>query len=110
MKALWRKYQWALLVDEVVNEVMKEILSAHEDRKIYNGGEELTAVDTTIENDLMIQFSELKGKVAAFFEHEASEILKQLRKKTSSASASKEWHMLGELLISLKFVHSQIGG
>ena len=78
--------------------------------KIYNGGEKLTAVDTTIEDDLMIEFIELKGQVAAFFEHEASEILKRLKKKTSSAGAGREWHTLGELLISLRFVHGQVGG
>ena len=86
---------------------------AYEDRKIvtiYNGEEKLTAVYTTIEDDLILQFTELKGKVAAFFEHEASEILKQLKKKTSSAGACREWHMLGQLLISLRFIHSQVGG
>ena len=51
-----------------------------------------------------------EGKVAEFFEHEASEILKQLKKKTSSASAGREWHTLGKLLISLRFVHGQVGG
>ena len=111
LNALWGDYEVALLSDSLL--IKTTATGAHENGKIvkiYNGGEELTAVDTTIEDDLIRKFIELKGKVAAFFEHEASEILKRLKKKTSSAGASREWHTLGKLLISLRFVHGQVGG
>ena len=110
LNALWGDYKVALLSDSLIKTTA---MGAHENGKIvkiYNGGEELTAVDTTIEDDLIRKFIELKGKVAAFFEQEASEILKRLKKKTSSAGAGREWHTLGELLISLRFVHGQVGG
>ena len=113
LNALLLEYVTAVWSDS--QEIKTTATGAHENGKIlkmYNGGElKLTAVDTTIEDDLIRKFIELKGKVAEFFEHEANEILKRLKKKTSSAAgAGREWHMLGQLLISLRFVHGQFGG
>ena len=111
LNALWSEYMDALRSDS--QEIKTTATGVHENGKIvkiYNGGEKLTAVDTTIEDDLIRKFVELKREVATFFEREASEILKQLKKKTSSAGAGREWHTLGELLISLRFIHGQVGG
>ena len=111
LNALWYEYMSVLSSDS--QEIKTTATGAHENGKIvkiYNGGEKPIAVDTTIEDYLIRKFIELKGKVAEFFEHEANEILKRLKKKTSSAGAGREWHMLGQLLISLRFIHSQVRG
>ena len=110
---LWSEYKAELLSDCHLQEIKTTATGAHENGKIamiYNGGEKLTPVDATIEDDFIRKFNELKREVATFFEREASEILKQLKKKTSSAGAGREWHTFGELLISLRFVHGQVGG
>ena len=59
---LWFEYMEALLSDS--QEIKTTATGAHENGKIvkiYNGGEKLTAVDTTIEDDLIRKFIELKG-------------------------------------------------